>query len=231
MRAAHGGPERTSRGPEGSSTLGSTPAPRAAPRPAFGVNGRRAFVGEGLNVPADRRAPLHPSIALLARNFGASRLGACRRRWPPGPDRDQGNRARSRCAWRGASRSGRGYPSSASASSASTHRSSPRVATRVSPTMRCSKCCVRRKSARATSERQALARRSSIHPRTSTWALLDSNQGPTGYEPAALTAELRARGAEPTTAAPGVSEGGGLSPSLLRAPAGSAARRWRGSRR
>ena len=80
-------------------------------------------------------------------------------------------------------------------------------------------------------ERQALARQRSTNPRTSTWALLDSNQGPTGYEPAALTAELRARGAEATTAAPGVSEGGGPSPSSLKAPAGSAARRWRGSRR
>ena len=29
--------------------------------------------------------------------------------------------------------------------------------------------------------------------RRSEWARLDSNQGPTGYEPAALTAELRAR--------------------------------------
>ncbi len=31
--------------------------------------------------------------------------------------------------------------------------------------------------------------------RASRWALLDSNQGATGYEPGALTAELRAPGA------------------------------------
>ncbi len=36
---------------------------------------------------------------------------------------------------------------------------------------------------------------------SSGWALLDSNQGPSGYEPGALTAELRARSGEPTTGA------------------------------